>query len=38
MIKPLIPKIRIFDSIEERFDHAADSEVKPDSKKPQQQR
>jgi hypothetical protein len=34
-IKPLTPKNGRFDSMEELFDRAADSEVKPDGKKPQ---
>ena len=33
-IKPLIPKNRRFDSMEECFERAADSEVKPDGKNP----
>jgi len=37
MIKPLTPKNGIFDSMEELFKRAADSEVKTDSKNPQQQ-
>jgi len=36
-IKPLTPKNGRFDSMEELFNRAADSEVKPDSKKPQPQ-
>jgi hypothetical protein len=36
-IKPLTPKNGIFDSMEELVDRAADSEVKPDGKKPQPQ-
>jgi hypothetical protein len=36
-IKPLTPKNGRFDSMEELFDRAADSEVKPDGKKPQPQ-
>jgi len=36
-IKPLNPRNGKFDSMKELFDRAADSEVKPDSKTPQQQ-